>query len=151
VPGYILRVPSRLPAPRAAEERLVPISSEDRELYPVDWTVISEWVRFVRAGGRSECTGECGGPTPHLDRDQRCRNRHGEPRWGGAPTQCTVILGTAHLDHNPTHSDPDKLLALCESCHLRLDQAHHRATRERNRLHALGMQPLFELTEVLDP
>lgn len=126
----------------------MPIRAEDKHRYPVDWQVISEWVRFVRAQGRCECAGECGGVAGHLDEDGRCRNRHGEPRWNGAPNQCTVILTTAHLNHTPEDGDPDALAALCEGCHLRYDQAHHRHTRERNRIAALGMEPLFDLADL---
>lgn len=121
----------------------MPISTETRRRYPTNWNEISDWVRFVRAGGRCECSGECGRPDGHLGPDVRCRNRHGQPRWGGARRQCTVILSTAHLNHVPEDDDPDEMLALCEGCHLAYDRQHHAATRRARQAEALGMDPLF--------
>lgn len=123
----------------------MPIRAENRALYPSDWPAISRRIRFERAQGRCECTGECGGPDGHLADDGRCRNRQGEHRWGGAPGQCVVRLTTMHLDHDPANCADSNLLAGCETCHLRYDRDHHRATRERNRVEALGMDPLFEV------
>jgi hypothetical protein len=46
-----------------------------------------------------------------------------------------VVLTIAHLDHDPTHQDPERLAALCQACHLRHDAPLHRrnaaATRRR--------------------
>lgn len=123
----------------------MPIRPENRERYPADWPAISLAIKRDRAGWRCECAGECGRPEAHLADDGRCRNRHGEPRWGGAPGQCAVVLTTAHLDHEPENCDPNNLLAMCEGCHLHYDRAHHAAGRERRRIDALGMDPLFDL------
>ena len=38
----------------------MPIRPENRRRYPKDWKAISARVRFERAGGRCECSGECG-------------------------------------------------------------------------------------------
>lgn len=38
----------------------MPIRPENRGRYPKDWKAISERIRFVRAKGQCECTGECG-------------------------------------------------------------------------------------------
>ena len=35
----------------------MPIKSELRYFYPIDWPQISHWVRFVRAGGRCQVCG----------------------------------------------------------------------------------------------
>lgn len=122
----------------------MPIRPENRARYPKNWSEISAWVRFVRAGGRCECTGECGRASEHLAVDDgRCRNRHGQPRWRGTGIQCAVILTTAHRDHTPENCDPGNLLALCEGCHLHHDREHHARTRRESRIALLGMDPLF--------
>ena len=124
----------------------MPIKPENRGRYPQDWPQISAWIKVERAGGRCECMGECGRSAAHLDpEDSRCRNRHGEPRWGGAASQCMVVLTTAHLDHQPENCDPDNLLAMCEGCHLHHDRHHHARSREARRIALLGMEPLFDL------
>lgn len=120
------------------------ISVEDRRLYGADWGHLSWNIVVRRAGGRCECLGHCGGVNQHLDPvDGRCRNRHGEPRWRGNPWQRPVILSTAHLDHNPETRDPDLLIGLCESCHLRYDARQHWSTRRRRHEEAAGLLPLF--------
>jgi hypothetical protein len=123
------------------------ISPKDRrELYPLNWGAIS-WMVLERAEWRCQCHGECGRLVEHLHRaDGRCRNRHGQPRWGGQPWQRPVILSAAHLDHDPSSRDLGSILAYCESCHLSFDQPQHLATRRANREAALGLMPLFELT-----
>jgi 5-methylcytosine-specific restriction endonuclease McrA len=78
----------------------------DRSRYPDNWEEISDYVRFERAGGCCEwCGAEHG--TPHPD------------------TGSTVVLTTAHLDHDPSNPDPENLRALCQRCHLRYDAAEH--------------------------
>lgn len=120
--------------------------------YPADWKTVSRYLREVRAGGRCECTGECGlhrttgGP-------RRCEERDGQPaKWARG----NVMLTVAHLDYEggPCRcktadglkcSDPEHLKAMCNRCHLRMDVPHHArnaaATRLRKRFH--GTPPLF--------
>jgi hypothetical protein len=122
----------------------VPIRPENRSRYPDDWRAISARIRFDRAGGRCECLGECGS-RHHADllalieaaleagadvygenTDPRCPARHGHVHpWTGAQ----VVLTTAHLDHVPEHCDDENLRAMCQSCHLNYDRAHHAASR----------------------
>jgi hypothetical protein len=116
-----------------------PIRPENRDRYPDDWPEISREIRFVRAGGRCECEGECGMPG-HLQGmfefgESRCLNIHGEPSvYSGK----RVVLTTAHLDHTPENCDPENLRAFCNGCHLWYDREHHaetaRATREAARV-----------------
>jgi hypothetical protein len=46
-----------------------------------------------------------------------------------------VILTVAHLDRDPAGTDPTRLRAMCQRCHLRYDHEQHmrnaRATRKR--------------------
>jgi hypothetical protein len=104
----------------------VPIRPENRHRYPPEWPDISARIRFERAAGRCECTGQCPRPAAHLAEDGRCRNRHGAPAWG---TGSRVVLTTAHLDHTPEHCDDGNLLAMCQGCHLHYDAGHHAETR----------------------
>jgi len=107
----------------------MPIRPENRDRYPADWREISASIK-ERADWRCECTGECGRPYIHLDRDERCRNHHGQPAHG---TGSNVVLTTAHLDHTPENCDPTNLKAMCQGCHLHYDRDHHAQTRAKTR------------------
>jgi len=102
----------------------VPIRPENRARYLPTWKAISRWVRFGRAGGWCECLGECG--REHPGHPGRCDNLHGLPAWD---TGATVVLTTAHLDHDPGNSVTSNLRAMCQGCHLHYDRDHHVATR----------------------
>lgn len=100
-----------------------PIRPENRGRYPADWRELSASIRFDRAAGRCECTGECGRGT-HAG---RCPNRHGAPAYG---TGSRVVLTVAHLNHQPEDCDPSpNLRAMCQGCHLHYDREHHAQTR----------------------
>lgn len=126
----------------------MPIRPENVDRYPPDWGVISDAIRFGRAGGRCECRGECG--KEHADEQgvvvEWCTARHNEPH---PMTGSLVTLTVAHLDHQPEHSDnpggafvllpleESNLRAMCQRCHLNYDSHVHAAaaaeTRERRR------------------
>lgn len=123
----------------------MPIRPENRHRYPPDWPEISRRIRFERASGRCECTGECGRPAGHLAADRRCRNHHGGTAHG---TGSRVVLTVAHLNHTPEDCREANLRAMCQGCHLHYDTEHHTRTRARTRaaLLAATMHPLFEVT-----
>ncbi len=102
-----------------------PIRAEQKSLYPEDWRAISDRIRFERAGGRCECSGQCG-----IDHGGRCTAVHGQPH---PVTGSRVVLTTSHLDHDPTNCDDDNLLGACQRCHLAYDRDHHAATRRAKR------------------
>jgi hypothetical protein len=113
----------------------------DITLYPDNWIEISHYIRFERAGGQCECTGECG------QHNSRCQARHGEPHPG---TGSRVVLTTAHLNHDTSDNQPDNLRAMCQKCHLVYDQnmhmQHARETRNaarRTAAHEAGQMELF--------
>lgn len=108
----------------------MPIRPENRDRYPTNWPEISRAIKEDRAQGRCECRGECGRPYLHLDRDERCRNHHGQPAYD---TGSRVVLTTAHLDHTPENCDPTNLKAMCQGCHLHYDREHHAQTRRETR------------------
>ena len=91
----------------------MPIRPEQRDKYPKDWKDMSLRIRFDRAGGRCECTGQCG-----EHEGQRCQALHGEPH---PVTASKVVLTTMHMDHDPTNSSDGNLMAGCQKCHNRYD------------------------------
>lgn len=100
--------------------------------YPPGWEKVSQYVRFLRAESRCECTGQCGLHRTHPG-PRRCVERHKHPAiWAGG----TIILTTAHLcDCDPLCADPAHLLACCNRCHLRIDlPLHQRHAAETRRL-----------------
>jgi hypothetical protein len=88
----------------------------DRSKYPDNWEEISNYIRFERAVGRCECSGQCGTHT------EPCTAVHGKPH---PITGSVVVLTTMHLDHDTTHNDDDNLLAACQKCHLAYDAEYH--------------------------
>ncbi len=97
----------------------MPIKPENKARYPSNWNEISRQIRFERAGGLCECTGECD------THEGLCAAIHGSPHHD---TGSMVVLTTAHLDHQPENCDPDNLRAMCQRCHLNYDRQHHAET-----------------------
>lgn len=112
----------------------MPIRPENRHRYGPDWKSFSRKIRFVRAGGRCECEGQCRRGT-HVG---RCPNRHGGVAYG---TGARVVLTTAHLCHTPECRE--HVLAMCQGCHLHYDRDHHAQTRRETFERERGMDPLF--------
>lgn len=134
----------------------MPIRSEMRWFYPIDWVQLSREVRFGWAGGRC----------------QQCRRPHGEAvrclpdgRWydaaagiwidgAGQPSAwpdivdyarhrtSRVVLAACHRDHDPTNNRRRNLVALCQRCHLAHDRAEH---RRRFRITILRRRALGDL------
>jgi hypothetical protein len=122
----------------------MPIRPENRDRYPKNWPELSRELRFGRADGRCECTGQCGHRYRHRDHspEGRCTALHGDPN---PATGAKVILTVAHLDHTPENCDPSNLVAMCNGCHLRYDTDHHAQTAARTKFAAqtAGMDALF--------
>ena len=110
----------------------------DYKKYPAGWGIFSNHIRFDRAGGRCECTGQCGLHPPVLEWKQsepkvrRCIEKHGaKAMWANG----RIILTVAHLCQcDPICKIENHVLAMCQRCHLRVDNKLHtknaRATRE---------------------
>lgn len=127
----------------------MPIRPSERARYPREWKTISKRIR-ERAEQRCQCTGECG-DHPHAlcnapngkliirDVDDPARYTIHAVCGGcaGGDPECArairVVLTVAHLDHTPEHCDESNLLAMCQRCHLRYDNAHHVATARQTR------------------
>jgi hypothetical protein len=139
------------------------------ERYPKDWKAIRAQV-LARADERCECRGECGdahdnGPSVgRSDERHRCRAPNGasivrDPRtpavwwrrdespysYEEEPRSVVVVLTVAHLDHDERHNDLANLRALCQRCHLKLDNADNRARRREREAADRGQQPLPSL------
>lgn len=98
----------------------MPIRAENKSRYPKNWHEISRRIRFERAGGRCECTGQCG-----LDHGARCKAVHNEPH---PKTLARVVLTTAHLPGREIEQcGDDDLIAACQLCHNRMDAPMRRA------------------------
>lgn len=102
----------------------MPIHADSKHRYPKDWPAVAQAIK-ERAGGRCECTGECG-----LHKSHRCIELHGDP---AIYAKGYVVLTVAHLDHTPENCDPSNLKAMCQRCHLRYDSAHHAENRRRRK------------------
>lgn len=128
------------------------------ERYPANWRAISALIR-ERAGGRCECSGQCGGAhlsgrcdapnhelierspsAPWLWRVHTHTNACAGERCGGS----RVILTVAHVDHDEQNNAPENLLALCQRCHLVLD-ARDNAVRRRKAAAERAGQPELAL------
>ena len=139
----------------------MPISPDQRWLYPLDWPQLSAVIRFDRAQGRCE---HCGRPhgqrVRHLgdgrwwdEAHGTWRNGRGRPLRGlSSPEQLSpalpvrttrVVLACAHLDHDPGNNKPRNLAALCQRCHMLHDRAEHRRRRWRTLFRRKALGDLF--------
>lgn len=123
----------------------MPIRPENRKRYPKDWPAISKRIRFERAEGRCECTGECGiehaGDPSEYDFDGRCEALQGAAH---PVTSSIVVLTVAHLDQQIENCDDDNLKAMCQRCHNRLDGPHRRAGTRARLKATMAMGDLFD-------
>ncbi len=108
----------------------MPITAENRKLYPPDWAAISREVR-ERAGWR------CEGSPAYPD----CRAAQREPH---PVTGSLVVLTVAHVDHDPRNSERTNLRAWCQRCHLTHDAELHARNAARTRDRRSGQGRLFE-------
>ena len=108
----------------------MPISKENRALYPRDWKAVSARIR-QRAGNR--CEGSPAYPW--------CRAANGEPH---PVTGSVVVLTTGHLDHDPANCADDNLRSWCQRCHLTYDARHHAKNAARTRDRQRGQGRMFE-------
>lgn len=125
----------------------MPIKKENRKLYPENWK--SKIAPAVIIQANNQCQ-QCGAPNhAMIQRNRRkerwryAENYYGNGQWGDA---IRVSLSACHIDQNPENCKRDNLIALCQKCHLRLDQEAHNITAaqtSRNQLIAAGQLSLF--------
>lgn len=120
----------------------MPIRPENRDRYPPSWREIGRRIRFERANGACECTGQCG--IDHAEEsasdDERCDATDGDYH---RITGSSVVLTVAHLDHMPENCADDNLLAMCQRCHNRYDAPARRAGRQQRERAQLAIRDLF--------
>lgn len=103
----------------------------DPSRYPPDWPAISLRIRAL-AGFR------CEGSPAYPD----CRAEYGQPH---PVTGSKVVLSVGHWpDADTMNCEDDNLNCWCARCHLKMDEAHHRAnaaaTRRRRKVEAGQME-----------
>ena len=92
----------------------MPINPERKKLYPDNWEKISQLTR-QRAGGRCELC--------------LAANGFNHPITGGI-----VVLTVHHINNDPSDNRKINLIALCQKCHLRLDQPYKRKPKAKGNL-----------------
>lgn len=111
-------------------------------IYPENWKEFSRGSRVDRAGGRCECTGECGLHQPETFTWERGKHSVSVPRrcaeMNGTPAvfaRGMVVLTTAHLcECSPLCAIPEHVKAMCNRCHLRIDVELHVKRAAANRM-----------------
>ena len=135
----------------------MPISKSNRALYPKGWPTVREAI-LKRAGHRCEwdhcgarnysvgwwvrtvagdwcwapAWGQNDNPRTYTQARQRAAELYFERSEEGAKP-IVIVLTIAHLDHDPTHGDPERLAAYCQRHHLAYDHEHHMANAQRTR------------------
>lgn len=122
----------------------MPIRSELKHFYSREWRTVTRPRILARAGNRCE---QCGVPnhakvwrrilsgrTWWSRYATRWRDARGvlatPPRYPDSERRIRIVLTIAHLNHTPGDDRDENLRALCQWCHLNLDQGHHRESRQ---------------------
>jgi hypothetical protein len=96
--------------------------------YPTHWSEISERIQG-RSANTCECCVECGIVHSRASADsvepRTCGRMNGQRFLRTEGELGSVVLTTAHLDHNPSNCEPGNLRAMCQPCHSRYDSALH--------------------------
>lgn len=123
----------------------MPIRADLKPLYGPAWHAISQRIRFERAKGRCEACDRAHGAIVYALPGSGWLDPADVPRSQiDFLRPIKVVLTTAHLDHDPTHSEDGNLMALCQRCHLTYDFAHHQAQRRLTYRSRLALGDLFE-------
>ena len=127
----------------------MPISPENKKLYPADW----KYIRFKileRANYRCEWPG-CGvlnGAIGFWAADSFITHPENKDLTEAAAKYdhpvLKIVLTIAHLDHCPPNCNPTNLRAWCQRHHLRYDAPMKALNRKRNTLKKSGQLELKE-------
>lgn len=102
-----------------------------RARYPENWETMAFFLKSLNDWHCAECGRPCRRPGESIDDleervgewpdayDHVVDDESGE--WGYVFKKGRFTLTVAHLDHDPSNSDPANLLPLCASCHCKLD------------------------------
>lgn len=139
----------------------MPIRPENRKRYPADWPAIRARI-LSRADHRCERCQVPDGAEVHRGTGKHAGtyyDQHGYVRddktgkplgllreweYTARAYSVRVVLTIAHLDHTPENCDPANLLALCQTCHNRLDAPMRAAGRKARRRAAAAGGDLFD-------
>lgn len=102
-------------------------------------------IKFDRADGRCECTGQCG--TSHkFGAIKQCSNTHGRPAVHGTDKMVSLVVQA--LDGNDRNHTDANLIAMCQACAKRLrNRLKARAEREAEKTAAReSAGGLFDIT-----
>lgn len=97
----------------------MPIRPENKDKYPGNWGEIVDAVR-ERSGDRCEGCGLKNGISGYRDIFGQFHEIIPSDLEGMLSDGChliTIVLTTAHLDHNPENSDMNNLRHYCQKCH----------------------------------
>lgn len=113
----------------------MPVKAENKHRYPQNWPEIVEGARqrTIAVNGKDCCEGSPAFP------DCRAENYKPHPDTGS-----TVVLTTAHVDHQPEHNDPSNIRRWCNRCHLFHDRDHHAETAYMTRRSYANTLDLFD-------
>jgi len=123
----------------------MPISPENKKLYPKNWPEIRERIR-KRAGNKCEGCGVENYSIGHRDKgtggfiegensksyESYCDN-HGLKI-------IKIVCTVAHLDHDPTNNADENLKFWCQKCHNSFDGKHRAETRKARRVKESGQE-----------
>ena len=114
----------------------------DRSLYPKDWEQTALAIKTAADWQCEQCGKACRKSGESLiDFAQRVSDREDIGAVRTHPQKWTLTV--AHLDHDPTNSDPSNLKALCAPCHCRLDvQPSSMARKRKLKRERLGQMTL---------
>lgn len=121
----------------------MPIRPEMKRFYEGEPWQATRRLVLRRAGDACECNGECG-----RHEEYRCNRANRSDYRNREGHLVRVVLTIAHLDHDPTHQDPERLRAMCQECHLLYDRHQHAASAKvtaRSKLKNLSLFPELEV------
>lgn len=82
----------------------------------------------------------------HIVQEAHCEKCGAKNHWPHPITESMVVLTIAHLDHDPENFEvkDERLQALCQRCHLGIDQWRHTMKRRFGRRFFKTCKSLFE-------
>ncbi len=117
----------------------MPIRPENKARYPDNWKEISRRTRFGRAQGTCERCGVAHNAFGYRESDGTFVELSLEELADGVAEAdglkvITIVLTTAHLNHDPSDCRDENLAAWCQRCHLNYDAQHHAENAAATRL-----------------
>lgn len=125
----------------------MPISKENRKLYPKDWKRIATEIKEAAGWTCVECDRPCRRPGESWDLFKYRLAKKSKALYLECCEKPTrFVLTVSHVDHNPSNCTSTNLRSLCSVCHLRYDAKHHAATRAKNTAKRAKAKPKRTIT-----